>query len=172
MGRAGSFCIKLKELIVLTWGTCGGTYRRHSRSSLGFSANFPLARSSTRLNSCTSSQSSPNCNSAIRIALAWSINKAYTWSCNMLKYPTLNAITSKCIVSNRCSRNCSIPNLKIVSGQGGSLHCIFCVISGVARPRGAEFGSHGAGVGNGQNSAPWRRRIRYASVEKGAEMAP
>jgi hypothetical protein len=72
----------------------------------------------------------------------------------MLRYPTLDATTSKCIVSNRCSRNYSTPNLKIVSGQGGSLHCIFWVISGVARPGGAEFGSHGAGVGNGQNSAP------------------
>jgi hypothetical protein len=41
-----------------------------SRSSLGFSANFQLALTSTRLNSYTSSQSSRNCNSAIRTALA------------------------------------------------------------------------------------------------------
>jgi hypothetical protein len=35
-----------------------------------------------------------------------------------------------------------------------------------------EGGYYGAGFGNEQNSAPWRRRIYYASVEKGAEMAP
>ncbi len=101
-----------------------------SRSSLGFNAKFQLARSSTRLNSCTSSQSSPNSSSAIRTALA----------CSMLRCPTLDATTSKCIVSNRCSRNCSTPNLKIVSGQGGSLHRTFYVIPGVAPPGGAELG--------------------------------
>jgi hypothetical protein len=79
--------------------------------------------------------------------------------CSISRYPTLVATTSKCVISNRYSCNCSTPNLKTVSGQGGSLHCIFCVISGVARPGGAEFGSHGAGVGNGRNSAPWRWRI-------------
>jgi len=41
-----------------------------NRSSLGFSANFQLPLSSTRLNSYTSSQSSPNCGSAIRTTLA------------------------------------------------------------------------------------------------------
>jgi hypothetical protein len=55
-------------------------------------------------------------------------------SCCILRYLTLNATTSKCIVLNRYSRNYSTPNLKIVSGQGGSLRCIFCVISKVARP--------------------------------------
>lgn len=36
-------------------------------------------------------------------------------SCNTLRCPTLNATTSKCIVSNQCSRNCSTLNPKIVS---------------------------------------------------------
>jgi hypothetical protein len=136
-----------------------------SRSSLGFNTKFQLAQSSTRLNSCTSSQSSPDCSSAIRTALAWRINKAHTQSCSMLRCRTLDATTLKCIVSNRCSRNCSTPNLKIVSGQGGSLHRTFYVIPGVAPPGGSwrgRIGSHGAGVGSGQNSAPWRWRIRYA----------
>ncbi len=41
-----------------------------SRSSFSFSANFQFTRSSTRLNSCTSSQSSPNRTAIIRTALA------------------------------------------------------------------------------------------------------
>jgi len=71
-------------------------------------------------------------------------------SCSILRYPTLDATTSRCIVSNQCSRNCSTPNLKIVSGQGGSLHCIFCVISGVARPGGAELGPKALALGMGK----------------------
>jgi hypothetical protein len=125
-----------------------------SRSSLGFSANFQLARSSTRLNSCTSSQSSPNYSSAIRTALAWSINKAHTRSCSILRYPTLDATTSKYIVSNRCSRNCSTPNLKIASGKGGSLHCIFLCDFGVAHPGGAELGPMALVLGMGKIRLP------------------
>ena len=70
-----------------------------SWSSLGFSVNFQLARSSTRLNLCTSSQSSPSCSSSIRTALIWSINKAHTRSCSMLRYfavKTLNWRGSRC----------------------------------------------------------------------------
>jgi hypothetical protein len=49
----------------------------------------------------------------------------------MLRYPTLNATTLRRIVSNRCSRNCSTPNLKIVSRltHPHSSSFAFCVIS-------------------------------------------
>jgi hypothetical protein len=87
--------------------------------------------------------------------LEWSkIQPPDTWSCSMLRYPTLDATTSKCIVSNRYSRNCSTPILKIVSGQGGSLHCILCVIPGVTRPGGAELGPMALVLGMGKIRLP------------------
>jgi hypothetical protein len=135
------------------------------RSSLGFNADFQLTQSSTRLNSCTSSQNTPNCTTTIRTALAWSVNKAHTRSCSMLRHPTSDATTLRCIVSNRCSRNCSTLNLKIefrkAYSLGGSLHCNFGVIPGlpVLCLRG-RIGSQGAGVETGQNSAPWRWRMK------------
>jgi hypothetical protein len=61
-------------------------------------------------------------------------------SCCILRYLTLNATTSKCIVLNRYSRNYSTPNLKIVSGQGSLLHRIFCVIPELHVLEGAELG--------------------------------
>jgi hypothetical protein len=72
----------------------------------------------------------------------------------MLRYPTLDVTTSKCIVLNRCSRNCSTPNLKIVLGQGGSLHCIFLCNLGVAYPGGAELGPIALVLGMGKIRLP------------------
>jgi hypothetical protein len=74
-------------------------------------------------------------------------NAKWARSYSMLRYPTLNATTSKCIVSNRYSRNCSTPNLKIVSGQGGSLHRIFCVIPELHVLEGAELGPMALALG-------------------------
>ena len=66
--------IKVQDAIV--WSRYSADYRNAldfyiiSWSSLGFSAKFQPALSSTRLNSCTLSQRSPNRNSSIRTALA------------------------------------------------------------------------------------------------------
>jgi hypothetical protein len=42
----------------------------------------------------------------------------------------------------------------MVSGQGGSSHYIFCVISGVARPGGAELGPTALALGMGKIRLP------------------
>jgi hypothetical protein len=84
-----------------------------TQSCLGFSTKFQLALSSTRPKLCTLSQSSPNCASAIRTTLAWSMNKAHLPFCSILRTYTLNAITLRWTISNRYTCNCSTPNLKI-----------------------------------------------------------
>jgi len=48
-------------------------------------------------------------------------------SYNILKYLTLNATTSNCIILNRYSCNYNTPNLKIVPGQGNLLYYIFFI---------------------------------------------
>jgi hypothetical protein len=77
----------------------------------------------------------------------------------MLRYPTLDLTTSRCIVSNRYSRNCSTPNLKIefrskltYKVQYTTFFVLFLGLP-VLCLRG-QMGSQGAGVANGQNSAP------------------
>jgi hypothetical protein len=65
-----------KEKGILSGSRCTADYRNAldfciiSRSSLGFSVKFQLALSSTRPNSCTSSQSSPNNTTGFRTTLA------------------------------------------------------------------------------------------------------
>ena len=54
------------------------------------------------------------------------MNKAHTRSCSILRYPTSDATTSRCIVSNRCSRNCGRVEGEI--GVAGFLVNIFSEI--------------------------------------------
>lgn len=91
----------------------------NSRSILCFSMKFQLALSSPGPSSCNVSQSSPSCNSAIRTTLAYITKKAHMLHYSILRYYTLNAITSRCSLSNRCIRNFRTLNIKIVSREAG-----------------------------------------------------
>ena len=57
----------------------------------------------TRLDSCTSPQSSSICTTIIRKCFVRTTNKANMRSCSTLRYPTSDAATSRYIVSNRCT---------------------------------------------------------------------
>jgi hypothetical protein len=67
------------------------------------------------------SRSSLSCSTLARTALTKVINKACTLSCGMLRYFTLDAITSRCILSNIHTRNCSTPNTKKKIASGGGV---------------------------------------------------
>jgi len=81
----------------------------------------------------------------------------------MLRYPTLDATTSSCIVSNRCSRNGSTPNLKISFGVSLLTHRLVSLRSRI-RPQ-------GAGVGPLINVTGERERIPSRHVDGLKEVA-
>ena len=90
----------------------------------------------------------------------------------MLRYPTLDATASKYIVSDRCSRNCSTPNLKIVSGQGSFVALHFMCDPGVARPGGAELGPMALVLGMGKIRLPDAGASVTPALKREQKLAP